>query len=61
MDSYCTGSIVDRILLAPEKVFKCYEGDWEKVQFTANGGDLHAATFTAKYRGLKYIDSDNPD
>jgi hypothetical protein len=61
MDSYCTGSIVGRILLAPEKVFKCYEEDWESAQFTDKGDDLHAARITAKYRVLKYIDSDNPD
>ena len=53
MDSYCTGSIVDRILLAPEKEFKCYEEDWQKVQFTAKGNDLRSARITAKYGGLR--------
>jgi hypothetical protein len=43
MDSYSTGSIVDRILLSHEKVFKCYGEDWEKVQFTAKGADLYTA------------------
>lgn len=37
------------------------EEDWENIWFTAKGDYWHVARITAKYGGLKYIDSDNPD
>ena len=35
--------------------------DWEDVQFSSKGDDIHAAAVSAKYGGLKYVDVDKED
>ena len=55
LDSYCTGSIIDRIK-APVRIVRCYEEEWEKVQFNYKGNTTHAARVAAKYGGLRFVD-----
>lgn len=61
MDSYCTGSIVEQIKTGPVHVFRAWEERWEKKQFNKKGDSRHAVWVSAKYGGLKYYESDNPD
>ena len=61
MDSYCTGSIIVQIKTGPVHVFRAWEECWEKTQFNKKGDSRHAARVSAKYGGLNYYDSDNPD
>ena len=39
-------------------MFYAYKEDWEEVQFSSKGDDIHAARVLAKYGGLKYVDAD---
>ena len=59
IDHYCTGSIVKRVR-EPIRIFRAYKEEWEKVQFDSKGDDIHAAKLSAKYGGLKYIDTEDP-
>ena len=59
IDHYCTGSIVKRVR-EPIQIFGAYKEEWEKVQFDRKGDDIHVAKLSAKYGGLKYIDTEDP-
>ena len=58
VDHYCTGSIVNHVR-GPIRICRTHKEDWEKVQFDLKGDDPHAAKISAKYGGLKYIDSED--
>jgi len=58
IDHYCTVSIVNRVR-EPIRIFRAYKEDWEKAQFDSKGDDVHAAKISAKYGGLKYVDSED--
>jgi hypothetical protein len=60
LDSYCTGSITESII-KPVRVVRLYKEAWECNQFDSKGDDIHAARLSAKYGGLKYIDTDEPN
>jgi hypothetical protein len=59
LDNYCTGSITESIV-KPVRVVRLYKEAWECVQFDSKGDDIHAARLSAKYGGLKYIDTEEP-
>jgi hypothetical protein len=43
------------------RVVRLYKEAWECIQFDSKGDDIHAARLSAKYGGLKYIDTDEPN
>ena len=58
LDHYCSGSLVEELVVEPARVFHCYLEDWEDVQFSRKGDDVHAARVSAKYEGLMFYDAD---
>ena len=58
LDHYCSGPMVEELVVEPTKVFHCYREDWEDVQFNRKGDDVHAARVSAKYGGLMFYDAD---
>jgi hypothetical protein len=58
INSYCSAPIVAHLKSRQLRVFYAYKEDWEEVQFSSKGDDIHAARVSAKYGGLKYVDAD---
>ena len=58
LDHYCSGSLVEELVVEPSRVFHSYLEDWEDVQFGRKGDDIHAARVSAKYGGLMFYDAD---
>ena len=59
LDHYCSGSLVEELVIEPARVFHCYLEDWEDVQFGRKGDDVHAARVSAKDGRLMFYDADN--